>query len=536
MGFVQELYQVYLHRQSIKRKYAAAKNSATLGIPSNNGSGTVNDEIETSWQEVTERTLALVRDFPIFAGAVNSMEAFVVADGIRPQVDVKKADGTPDVEKSKEIEQAFNTWADDPEQCDTAGKMTFWEQMALTERMEGEFGEFIVMDTITPRGGYTISAVEPLNLSDNGFSDIKAGKNGSVIWRGIEYNPKNQKVLAYHFKDPSDANSLFRFDTIRVPAKRIQHGFKTIRAGQMRGISPFASAILSAYSLRDYMGSELAAQNMSSKWMAWVTAPPSGNYQDQSSRNNVEYNDAYSNYVKTLDHASIEYLKNGESVTVNTQQRQSNSFQAFNEIIIRYISASTGLPYELLSQDYSGLNFTTLRAVRNDFKQQLRPKWSRKKSQFCQPVFNKWLRMEVLKGGLNLPGYFENPKKYENVRWITPTLEQIDPMKEFGAELLKVNAGMKSPQMVIKDMGGDPEKILGDFEIWKAQTDAKDLAFPALTSNIPAISNFGIIEAEEEEVVEEVAPVKKADPKERMGQDAEGNVYRMENGVWKALE
>ena len=542
MGFVSEIYGVYLHRrEESKRKYAAAKNSATMGIPATQN-GTVNDEIETSWEEVTQRTLSLVRDFPIFSGAVNNMEAFVVADGIKPQVDIKKADGSPDVEISKEIEQGFLEWANDPELCDTAGKMTFWEQMALSERMEAEFGEFITMDTISPRGGYTISCVEPSNLDDNGFGDIRSSKNGAVIWRGIEYSPKNHKVLAYHFKDPSDANSSFRNDAIRIPAKRVQHGFKTVRAGQLRGISPFASAILSAYSLRDYMGAELAAQNMSSKWMAWVTAPPSGSFTDQSSRNNIEYNDAYSNYVKTLDNASIEYLKQGEQVTVNTQQRQSNSFQTFNEIIIRYISASTGLPYELLSQDYSGLNFTTLRAVRNDFKQQLRPKWQRKQTQFCQPIFNKWLRMAVLKGQFKINDYFQNPKKYQNVRWITPTFENIDPMKEFGAELLKVNAGMKSPQMVIKDMGHDPEKVLGDFEVWKEQTEAKELAFPALTSSLPAISNFELLEPEEVEESTEPkapekkkdpkAPEKKKDPKERLGRDDEGNTYRMENGVW----
>ena len=391
MNFWDLCYKIYRERKD--RKYAAAKNSPTLNIP-NHTSGTVNDELDVSWDEVTERTLALVRDFPIFAGAISNMEAFLTADGIKPQVTIKNKSGKIDKKKSEELEAAFMSWANDPERCDSAGRMTLWEMQALADRMEGEFGEFLFVET-TGNKGYSLTAVEPLTLSDGGFKYYKQTATGSVIWRGIEYNPNNHKVLAYHFEDPGDANSLWKIDTVRVPKNRVLHGFKMLRAGQMRGITPFAPAILSAYSLRDYMGSELAAQNMSAKWMAWVTAPMSGMHGDLTNRGNIDYDSSYEKYVKTLDYATIEYLKQGEQVTLNTQQRQANSFKNFNEIIIRYVAAAIGMPYELLSQDYSGLNFTTLRAVRNDFKQALRPRWERKISQFCQPVYEHWLRSAV---------------------------------------------------------------------------------------------------------------------------------------------
>lgn len=535
MGFIKDIYEVYLDSKA--RKYAAAKSSPTTGIPTN-VSGSVNDEIDTSWDTVVERTLALVRDFPVFAGAVASMEAFIVADGLKPQVDILNKDGSPNVEKSQEVEKAFLKWANNPDRCDTAGKMTFWEMQALSTRMDGEFGEFLFVENNTLKG-YSLAATEPVNLTDTGFRSFTKTKQGSIIWRGIEYNPKNHKVLAYHFKDPGDAGNLMHFDTMRVPANRVLHGFKTLRAGQMRGISPFASAILSTYQLRDYMGSELAAQNMSAKWMAWVTAPMSGQFSDISNRNNIEYNSAYSNYTKALDYATIEYLKPGEQVQLNTQQRTSGAFSEFNETIIRYIAAAIQMPYELLSQNYSGLNFTTLRAVRNDFKQHLKPQWNRKITQFCQPVFNSWLRQAVLTGEVDLPDYFTDPEKYHNVKWITPTLEQIDPMKEFGAELLKVRSGMKSPQSVIKAMGEDPDKVLKDTEIWRDKLNAANLVIPELTNQTPMISNYEIIEEEEEETedVPTEAPEDKPEKEDReFGRDEAGNLYKMIDGVWKPLQ
>ena len=537
MGFLKEVYEIYKDFNK-ERKYAAAKNSPTMGLPSTTA-GTVNDEIETSWDTVTERTLALVRDFPIFAGAVASMEAFVIADGLKPQVSVVKNDGSPDPKKSQEIEKAFLRWANDPSRCDSAGKMTLWEMQALSTRMEGEFGEFLFIENYS-KNNYSITAAEPTTLDDTGFREFVTTGKGSVIWRGIEYNPKNHKVLAYHFRDPNDANSFYNANTIRVPANRVKHGFKTLRAGQLRGISPFASAILSTYQLRDYMGSELAAQNMSSKWMAWVTAPPSGQWSDLSNRNNIEYNSAYSNYVKSLDYATIEYLKPGESVTLNTQQRSSGAFKEFNETIIRYIAASVQMPYELLSQDYSGLNFTTLRAVRNDFKQHLKPQWNRKISQFCQPVYDAWLKHAVLTGEVKINDYFRNPEKYHSVKWITPTLEQIDPMKEFGAELLKVRSGMKSPQSVIKEMGDDPDKVLEDMDTWRNKVNELDLTFPELTNQNPVISNFEVVEVEEEEETPVEAPVEapqEEDKEDReFGRDDEGNLYRKVDGLWKPLK
>ena len=531
MGILRDAYNIY--RDIKQRKYAAAKSSPTTGIP-NTSQSTVNDEIGTSWSTVTDRNSALIRDFPLFSGAIANMEAFLVSDGIKPQVTISKANGEVDLKTSQKIEQAFMKWANDPKKCDSAGKSNFWEMQALSVRQEGEFGEYLFLETISPKKGYQISAVEPTNLEDPGF--IISNKIGSnILWRGIEYNPTNMSVVAYHFRKVSDAND-FSFDTERVPADRIIHDYKVLRPGQLRGMPPFASAVLSAYSLRDYETAEIDAQKMSSKWMAWVTAPPSGNFTGFDPNNGVELDDTYGKYVKQLDNATIEYMKNGETVQINTQQRQANSFKSFNEIITRRVCTAVQMPYELLSQDYSGLNFTTLRAVRNDFKQQLRPQWQRKISHFCQPVFEKWLRMAVLSGEVQLNGYFNNPEKYHNVRWITPALEQIDPMKEFGAELLKVRSGAKSMQEVIKGMGGDPDKTLKEIKTWKEQTEEAELVFPELATKDVTISNFEEIEIEPIEV--EAKPDAAPDdvPEGERGIDEDGNIYHKRQGKWLLSE
>lgn len=533
MKLIQSLKNLITPKTKVIRTYAAAKNSPTMNIQTYS-SGTMNDELQSSWKEVTDRTLALVRDFPLFSGAVANAEAFVVSDGIRPQMVVPQGASETLKSQLQSIEEAFHVWANDRNMCDFEGRMNFWEMQALTERQEGEFGEFIAVDQMT-KGSYKVQMVEPLQLQDFGFRDSRRGSASTVIWRGIEYNERNRRPVAYHFTDPADANSYFRTEGIRIPADRVHHGFKMQRAGQMRGITPFTSAILLAYNLRDYIGSEVTAQNLSSRWMAFVTSPPSGFHTDHSNPDNVEYDETYDKYVKGLEYATIEYLKNGENVVMNTQTRSANGLQTFNEIITRLIASSYQMPYELISQDYSGLNFTTLRAVRNDFTKQLKPKWQRKASQFCQPIFEKWLRFAVLSGQLNLPDYFTNPQKYTNVKWITPTMEQIDPLKEFQADLLKMRSGVKPPQQVIKEAGNDPEKVIEAYKMW--QDMSAELDFPELTNQTPVISNFEVQEVEEPEMPEPtVAGSDKEKEDRQFGRDGEGNLYERVDGQWKILE
>jgi len=527
MSFIRDVYDI---GTELYRKYAAAKNSPTLG-PRPYGTGnTVNDEIEVSWDTVTARQSQLIRDFPLFAGAVDSMEAFYVGDGIKPQWNVLNSRGKPDKETSQKIEDHFMKWANDPNLCDTAGKLSFWEQQRLAVRMNAEFGEYLFLKSLTPKG-FHLSAIEPTLLADPGFHTIKVDqKNGTQTWRGIEYNTNSMRVSKYHFRRNPDANS-FTFDYITVPSDRIIHGFKHLRPGQLRGITPFASAILLAGMLQDYMQSEVTSQNLASRYMAFVTAPPSGVH---SAHKQVEYKSEYNKYVQAMDYATINYLKNGEQVTVNTQTRQANAFKNFNEIIIKYVATTTKLPYEILSGDYSGLNFTTLRGVRNDFKQHLRKEWQSLINHFCEPVINEWLRAEVMSGRLSLPGYFTNPERFQRMRWITPALEQVDPLKEFNAELLKVNSAMKSPQTVIKGMGDDPDRVLQEIIDWQERLKEGGIDAPGLSSNQVPISNWEIIEEPEEEIEETI--VEEDTDRSEYARDTFGNIYRStEDGSWEKI-
>ncbi len=88
-------------------------------------------------------------------------------------------------------------------------------------------------------------------------------------------------------------------------------------------------------------------------------------------------------------------------------------------------------------------------------------------------------------------------------------------------------------QEVIKEMGGDPEKVLKDMVVWKEQLDEADLSFPELSTQDVSITNF---EENEIEAVETGDPVdstsKESDEEERYAIDDDGTLYVKREGQW----
>jgi putative protease len=50
----------------------------------------------------------------------------------------------------------------------------------------------------------------------------------------------------------------------------VLHGFQMLRPGQLRGVTPFAPAIMLAKDMGDYTGAEIDAAKLAAKWLAFV--------------------------------------------------------------------------------------------------------------------------------------------------------------------------------------------------------------------------------------------------------------------------
>ena len=405
------------------------------------------------------RVRDLVRNFPPFARAVNAMVAFTVGSGARFQSLATLPDGSPDIPTRKRIEDRFRAWM---EHADVAGRLHFYEIQQLCKRQECECGEYLLRfarPRDRRRGLLGLQIYEPENLSS---WRIEGQEPDSDIWQGIEYDIWTGEPLAYHFQTVFGWERQLR--TWREPAFNVLHGFQTLRPGQLRGVTPFAPAIFMARDMGDYTSAELGAAKMAAKWLAFVS---SGDPQfSQLTRTPGGLSGALREEVESLEDMTVEYLNDGEQVNfAPPSQRPGDSFDRFVRHTLRMVAICMDLPYEILSGDYTSINYSTSKASRNDFAMFLVPHQFRAEQHLIRPVFRRWLDCEALTQDY-LPGYWQDKSRYQRAMWIPAGMPSVDPLRDGKAQIDGINAGILSPQMVILGDGRDPEEVVEQRAAW----------------------------------------------------------------------
>ncbi len=467
--------------------YAAAKTSRLTG-PWPLANSNVNDIIAASSPALRARVRQLIRDFPYLDRAANVMVDYSVGSGIIFQSTVKDDAGKLDKKTRQKIEDAINWWMDE---ADISGKLHYYELMRLAKRQDLESGEFLLVKTY-PRDQnryipFSLQVYEADWLSsthDNyGSSANGIGTDSGLreTRQGIEYEKATGKVTGYWFRDPNYGGT-----EVYVSADQVIHGFKTLRPQQLRGVSPFAAGVLVANELNDYITIEIDGAKMAAKYLAFVYTENPGLRQDYLVQNQQQ-TDGTIKKIEEMENAIIEYLRPNEKVSLASSNRPGATFQPFVRLILTMLSITTGVPYELISGDYQGLNFSTARIVRNDFSQQLRPIAGRHIRQFCMPTIRTAIDMAVLIGKIDLPGYWRNPHHYLEGEWQPPGMDAVDPLREAKSQVEAISFGLKSPQEVARERGRDLEDIYK--EILAAREMAKDMGLNFEAANTPVKSN-----------------------------------------------
>ena len=436
------------------RQYAAAK-SGRLVYGWSPADATVNDEIRSSSQVVRNRVRQLVRDFGPVGRAVDVLETLIVGpDGYSWQ---------SKHERRRELEQAMLRWADN---ADASGRLHFCELQQLAERQICECGEYLFLKVRDPRAWapFQILALEPDRLTSPTLT-------GSInIDQGVEYEALTGRVLAYHID-----RGEYRRDIVRVPEADVLHGFHWLRPGQLRGISPFTPGVLLANDLAEFVDSELDGAKAASKYLAIVETPDMAGFQDLRAVSTGLNADGSEQRIEELENAVIEYLRPGEKINLASNPRPGNGFEPFVRFILRMLSITTGVPYDILSGDYSQANYSSSRLARNDFTALIKNRQRRRVRHLCQPCLSEAMGAMVLAGRVSLPGYWRDPWPWLDGRWTVPGMPAVDPLKESKAQRDQIDATLCSEIETAAERGRDYEEILDELARAKALREERGL-------------------------------------------------------------
>ena len=228
----------------------------------------VNTLIATSGDTITARARWLVRNNGYAANAVESFASNVVGDGIKPSSSI--ADAT----RKEELQALWLAWTDD---ADAEGLTDFYGLQRRAAREVFLSGEVFIR--IRPRraeDGLTV----PLQLQMLPAEMLPLEMNrtlpgAGLIRQGIEFDGIGRRI-AYHFlrRHPGDVTDPgLAGETVRVPAADVIHVLDPVEAGQLRGVSRFAAAIVKLFTLDLYDDAELERKKIAAMFAMFITSP-----------------------------------------------------------------------------------------------------------------------------------------------------------------------------------------------------------------------------------------------------------------------
>ena len=175
--------------------------------------------------------------------------------------------------------------------------------------------------------------------------------------------------------------------------------------------------------------------------------------------------------VETLEPGIIEYLNEGETITFSNPPK-ADGYDEYSKKILQGVAAAYGITYEMLTMDYSNVNFTSGRMAKIDISNRFRKlQYNMFVPQVCVPVW-EWFTDAAIMAGLTRLRIECNA-----MDWTAPRVQQLDPVKETNARVLQLQAGLTTWSEVVREDGRDPEEFLQEYsdDVEKLKTSRRKL-------------------------------------------------------------
>lgn len=288
--------------------------------------------------------------------------------------------------------------------------------------------------------------------------------NGNTAVQGIEFDAIGRRVAYYLFdRHPGSLFGVSGFSAgvrgKRVAAENIAHVFLCERPGQHRGVTWFTPVILRIRDFGDYTDAQLIRQKIAACYAAFVTT-------EESATGTPEEGQTYP--IEKFEPGMVERLRPGESVEFSTPPT-THDFDPFSRVTLREISIGLGIPYEGLTGDLTGVNYSSGRMGWLEFQRNIDVwRWRMIIPQLCDRVA-KWTMQA---GSIVMPG-----ASRARFGWTPPRREMIDPAVEIAAAKDAVRAGFSSRSEEVRRFGNEPELIDAENAADNARADEMGLVY-----------------------------------------------------------
>lgn len=420
------------------RKYEGASKSKRLSRWVA-GSTSADQEIFKDLVTLRNRARDLRRNNPYAASAVRAITSNVIGTGIVTQF---RGDGA----NVKDIEAQWNAWAESKD-IDYEGRNNIYGLQHLIFDAVVESGEVLVLKR------YDASKEIPLQyqvLESDFLADNKTevAANGNQIVQGIEYS-KTGKRVAYHIYESHpggvDASGFSsKLVTNRIPAENVYHIFRADRPGQNRGVSWLSPVIVRLKDLDDYEDAQLVRQKIAACFTVFVRDIGAEFSEEEDCE---ELSDR-------LEPGIIEHLPAGKTVDFAKPPEVQN-YKEYVTSVLHSIASGIGCTYEVLTNDFSNVNYSSARMGWIEFGRSIKT-W---RERLVYSACLDFMADEFLKA-IQIKGKSTAGVKYLHV---APIREMIDPTREIPAITNSIRAGLTTLTDELLAMGKDPQAHIEQY-------------------------------------------------------------------------
>lgn len=407
----------------------------------------------TQRELLARRSGDLVANDPHACSLVESISTNAVGPGLWPQSkpNFKRLglteDQATDIAAQAEWEfELFNLEADARGVSDFYGGQfqNLWSML-----VNGEFLNLpLMLDDPARRYRLAIQVLDPLRLRtpSNFAGDIN-------VRDGLRLGPLGE-VAGYFIANPSDGqllSSMTSTSFVELPPRLghrpvVFHGFHSKLPEQVRGVPVLAPAMNFFRNFSDYLDYELIGAIVAASFSVFIEK---SNQYDATGMQGVKRETSAHgdvNHYREIPPGTMLYGNANEKPHILKGDRPGNSFQIFVETSLRAIGAATGMPYEVISKDFSKTNYSSARAAFQEAWRvfELYQDWLI--ARYCRPVWEMFFEEAVLRGRIVLPkgapDFYEYRAEYCAATWVGPEKTNVDPVKEMVADIMGLNAGV----------------------------------------------------------------------------------------------
>lgn len=362
------------------------------------------------------------------AGLIDTFADYIIGTGPRLQV------LTDDDAYNSAVESAFAEWAE----------IVAWgEKLHLCRRTQAIDGESFALLVFNPALRYSRVPldVQPFeaDLIDDDPTDntLRTDNADGVVvddyGNPIAYRKRRRYPSEYGQTEPAET----------IAARNVLHMFRPRRAGQLRGVSEIAPALLLWPTLRRYTLAALAAAETAARISGVIKS--TFDTDDPEELDGLDAVDLPENQLMTLPA--------GWDVSQLKAEQPTTTYGDFKREIVAEAARCLGLPYNLAANDSAKHNFASAKLDYTSFFKTAGIEHRRTARQAATPTFREWYFLAA-----RIPGYLPTPPAgvgdLPPHAWQFDGVELLDP-REATSQAAAVSHGLVSLASIHAKAGRD---------------------------------------------------------------------------------